>query len=376
MIPVILLLAAVAVAAVEEVTAYPVGEPPASAPTTTPSAEPKKDEDKVAGPTLSGYLLPTFALRRRAGALPKDTWAYGVQNTAAGLVLEQAILPTLGYTLYAELNVNELSFEEATIYVQPLAMLKLKVGRMLVPFMEESLAILTRRLFPDRAAPTSYFLSGTDLGVLAEVKVPGDIATVSGGVFNGNGVTIGEGKDRGRMYALRADVAPLGAVPATVDTKGGGPRVAAGTGLVYYPSVVFDDAGFVSAHASDVRLDLSLKVAVKGFSFQTEYMRRQRSDSVTDLIDRASGWYAQAAYYHQLTKVFGIASIARYGTVGSDQTFVRRTTRWLEAGMSLYTAKGDKPTGGGKLTLIYSGEFRPTEGDSAHGATLQYLLTF
>lgn len=373
MMPAALVL--VALAAVEEVTAYPVVDPPptkAEAPATTPHAD---DDATNKGPSFTGYLLPTFGMTYFPGALPKYSWFYGMQNTAAGLGLEQEVLPGVGYTLNAELNVDSLQFEEATLYYSPISAVKLKAGRMNVPFTLESTAIVTKRLFPERAAPTVFFLAGTDLGLLGELKIRDDLVVLHAGVFNGNGVAIGEGKDRGRMYALRVDVSPWGAVP-NVDTKHEGLRAGVGGSVVYYPSVVFDTAGFVSSHARDGRLDLSLTLAFMGLAFQAEYMRRQRSDSVTDLVDLASGWYAQTSYFYQLTKMFGVSPIARFGTMRWDQAFVPRNARWVEAGTSLYVAKGDKPAGGGKLTVIYSGQFLPINGVVAHGATLQYLLTF
>lgn len=323
-------------------------------------------------------------------------------DTYFGFVIEQKIMPIVGYTVeidadlgvvQAVTGVNIINnggtadattttsavlgsiFSEATVDFMPMDSLKIRLGEMFVPFQLDVLSVLSYNLLPTRAGPTSYFLPGlTDWGAMAQYKPFGDYFSIRAGVFNGNGVSIGTAKDQGLLLLLRADVAPMGVVPSSVDLEHGSPRVAIGYGLGYYPSEVFDSSGYVSTHASDLRMDASLKFAWQGFVFQGEYMFRQRTDSVTASVTQDSGWYAQGSYYVRASPKWGFAPVFRYGTVSSDTTFIPQVARWLEAGLAFYLLK--EKSYSSRIMVQYLGEFLPTEGDTAHGVNMSYLALF
>ncbi|MEZ4269874.1 MAG: hypothetical protein R3C68_00060 [Myxococcota bacterium] len=371
--------------------------------TGTKSDSETEDKSKL---KFSGYVYPFMSVRYRPDALPQQRWDAGAAETYVGFVLEGEPLPYIGYFVEIGLNVARVRaltsasavdkegdgtidtlatkdssvlgeiIEEATGHFIPTSWSRIKLGRMRVPFTVQALSPLTDLMFPQRPAPTTIFLSGTDLGALAEVTPLDGLIEASVGMFNGRGnITSGDRSERGWLYAARVDVNPLGEVPNNFDLKRGGPKVGVGAGATHYTAKVFDSAGFVNSKAKEMRLSASLRFSFWGLFLQGEWMTWRRTDNVNERDDRNTGGYVQGSFYLPFTSTFGIAPKLRYGSVQEDRSFLPRRTRWVEAGLSTFFGK-EEPGDVGRLNLSYTGEIRETEGETAHGATLSYLIKF
>jgi len=229
-------------------------------------------------------------------------------------------------------------------------------------------------MFPGRSAPNDVFLRGSDPGFLAEIDVDGRFQ-LAAGVFNGSGVSFGRANERGPLLALRIDGNPIGAFPFVEGDLDRGPfRIGLGGGLIYYPSTIYDAAGFQSSLARDLRLSGSFRLAGRGFFFQAELLRRQRTDSLSSRPDLATGAYGQLSYFVEIPEVFGFAPIARVGWTAQDQGFDPHHTIFIEGGLALYL--GPQPGTAPRLVLQYVGELRLTEEEEAHGGLAQLAVRF
>jgi hypothetical protein len=355
---------------------------------------------------ISGYVQPQFGVRYRPGAVPRDRTDYSAEQTRTGLIVEGNPIPAWRYTLHvvvgAELvgavteaesvdrdgdgEPDEVSFlsrastgialERAAIDWDPLENVGISVGQMRIPLTVENQISNTALMFPNRAAPGEIFLGGSDLGALGRLSARGDRLRVAAGVFNGTDPTSAiEESARGPLYAVRADVDPMGPMlGGGRDTERGTLRVGFGAGVLYYPSTTFDAAGFEGAQLRDLRASLSARAAARGFYLQGEILRRQRTDSLSSRPLVATGAYGQGSYYVPIAEGMAISPMARLGWIAEDQSFEPRETLWTEAGASLHLRTDRQSPDDLRLTLQYLGERRLTERETAHGAVAQLQL--
>jgi hypothetical protein len=260
-----------------------------------------------------------------------------------------------------------------------LVVLELTAGQLRIPFTAQNRSPNSAQVFPRRSAPNNVFLFGTDLGGLLSFSIFEERLELSGGVFNGTGRAAGESNERGALYAGRFDINPLGGFDfKDTDLERGKFRFGVGGGILYFPSRVFDSAGQATeSRARDLRMSGSVRMAVKGFSLQAEVFRRQRTDSLSSLPEIATGAYAQSSVYVPVYRMLGLAPAGRFGWTALDQSFDPRTTYHAEGGLAIYL--GNEKTQVRdmfKLIAQYTGEWRVTEQENAHGVSIQTQLKF
>ena len=366
--------------------------------------------------TISGYVQPQYTYRVRENARPRDQREFGAGATRAGIIFSGEPINRWTYTVHLVIGaqivnaitgvspvdrdgdgsiddiatrselapglfIEELSVNYRPVDFQPkdvkLVTLDLKLGQLRIPFTAANRSPNAALMFPRRSAPNNVFLFGTDLGGLASLGIYDDRVEVSGGVFNGTGLAIGESNERGALYATRIDVNPLGGFAFSEGDLDRGPfRFGVGGGLLYFPSRLFDDAGNdTRTRARDLRASASVRMAVRGLYLQGEFLRRQRTDSLSALPFLATGAYGQGSYFFPVYKNFSMAPVGRFGWTRLDESFDPRNTYYAEGGVALYLGNDDRPDVM-RFLLQYLGEWRVDEDESAQGAALQLQLRF
>lgn len=362
---------------------------------TRAAAEPDRDEARPI--ELSGYVQPQFGVRYRPGAVPRDRTDYSAGDTRAGFIVDGQPLEGWRYTLHLVVNAdvinavsqesggsdsalsrtqNAIELERAAVDWDPTANIGVSLGQMRIPFSVEGQISNTSLMFPNRAEANQVFLRGSDLGALARLSARDDKLRLAAGVFNGTDATSSiETGARGPLYAIRADIDPMGPMEdGGRDTLRGPLKFGFGAGVIYYPSTTFDSAGFEGPKMRDLRASLSARAAVRGVYLQAELLRRQRTDSLSSRPLIATGAYGQASYYMPLDDNMAISPMARLGWAVEDQSFDPRERVWTEAGMSLHLRTARQDPDDLRITLQYLGEHRLTERESAHGAVAQMQL--
>jgi hypothetical protein len=356
---------------------------------------------------ISGYVQPQFGIRYRPGEVPRDRTDYSADQTRAGVVVDGAPIEGWGYALHVVIgggivdavsgeavdsdgdgDPDEVSFlsraqtgielERAAVDWDPTENIGLSAGQMRIPFTVESQIANTSLMFPNRSAANEVFLRGSDLGALARLSLRGGRLRMAAGVWSGTDATSAVEEDaRGPLYAVRADIDPMGPLATGGRDRVGGPfRIGVGAGVLYYPATTYDAAGFEGPRIRDLRASVSARAAVHGFYIQGELLRRQRTDSLSSRPALATGAYGQASYYIPVGKSVAISPIARLGWSVEDQSFDPRETMWTEAGASLHLRTDRRDPDDMRLTLQYLGERRLSERESAHGAVAQIQLTW
>jgi len=398
--------------------APPAAPAPAPAPARAPEpgvagavvAPPPDAAPKTPRLEVSGYLAPGFGLKGRPDALPRDRLEYGFVG-GAGLIFKAAPFPMWSANLHIVLSsqllnlvtgaseadfngdnipdaivVSEQRFElpgklleEATVTFQPAQVFALRGGVLRIPFTVQQQSPNTALLFPNRSQPNEVFVSGSDLGVLAEGNFGDGRLRGSVGIFNGSslGLQLRKTVPRGIVYSFRADVNPFGDFPFWEgDAKRGRFRLGLGGGLLYRPETLFNDAGYTAGSADDVRVSASLRMAVAGLYVGIEYLHRTQTDTISSRPKVADGAYTQISYFIPVRPSFALAPIARLGITVENENVEPRQTGWLDAGFSFFPRADAPEPDALKLTLQYLLERRFTEGEDAHGFVAQVQLKF
>jgi hypothetical protein len=260
--------------------------------------------------------------------------------------------------------------DEASLTWSPPIPVSVRVGRFRVPFTAQAKSADTALLFPSRASPTSVFVGGSDLGVLASV-VGGELVSLGVGVFNGTGLSAGTGSEKGALLTARFDLTPLGEFAFDEAPDGNrSPRLGLGAGLLWHPAVVYDGAGEPSVRVQDFRGSFGGRMAVGGLYLAAEGLGRYQTDSLTSRPVIAWGGYAQGS----VSVPPGVEPLARVGLVEEDVSFDPQTVAFLEAGLNGYPGWGGEQPDAVRLTALYMGELRLTEGEPAHGLALRAQL--
>lgn len=370
--------------------------------------------------TIRGYVQPQYSYRVRRNARPRDQQEFGAGQTRAGLrfsgepikhwlynvhlvIGSQILQPITGVETVdfdgdgAIDNVSTTSqpapglfIEELTVDYRPVdfhgngddqehdvVIVDLKFGQMRIPFTAQNRSTNSALMFPRRSTPNNVFLFGTDLGGLFRIGILDDTVDILGGIYNGTGVAIDQTNSRGALYAGRLDINPLGGFPYSEGDLGRGPfKFGVGTGLLYYPTKVFDDAGNdTRTRARDLRASASVRMQVRGFYLQGEFLRRQRTDSLSSLPLIATGAYGQTSFFFPIYKNIGAAPVGRFGWTALDQSFDPLITYYGDAGAALYLGNAERADVL-RVLLQYVGEVRVTEQEQAHGAAVQVQLTW
>src|SRR5262249_33114696 len=157
------------------------------------------------------------------------------------------------------------------------------------------------QMFPLRPAPTALFFVGADNGALAHLTIGEGVGRIDGGIFDGSGLASGLATTNtviGPVMSLSAVVEPLGVM---ADPAGGyerGPfRFGVGLGAMYRIETVYDETGYASTHARDLRLDGAVRVGYKGLFLQGELLFRRQVDDLTLRPMMTTGTYGEVSYF-------------------------------------------------------------------------------
>ncbi len=370
---------------------------------------------------VSGYVQPQYTFRSRPGARPRDRQELGASATRAGILFEGEPVTRWSYTVHLVFGaalidrianadagktdgpggddyllvlerqtspgftVERLAVEYEPVRFKPkaseLVRVRLSLGQMRIPFTAQNRSQNFALMFPRRSTTNNVFLLGTDLGAQANAAIWDERFELSFGVYNGTGLAVSESNERGTLLASRVDIQPLGGFPYSEGDLDRGPfRLGVGAGLLYYPSRNFDNSGEDTTKRSrDLRASASLRLAVRGFYVQSEFLRRQRTDNLTNRPLVATGAYAQTSYFIALPATpnnrFGLAPAARFGWTELDQRFAPRAAMFTETGMLFYIGNDERPDVI-RILAQYQGEWRKSEAQQAHGATVQVQVRF
>lgn len=354
------------------------------------------------GPQISGFVKPALSVKYRPVAVPAQQLQVGFEETQGGLRLEETGR-RLDYHLYLYLtgetiqvltraipldtdndgnadkiftlttNAAKNLLREAWVNWNFNEGVKLKIGRMAVPFTSQAQSPDTELMFPNRASPNAVFLGQRDIGALASVTPQSETVSLQAGVFNGTGSGVGEVSQTGVLYALRFDLAPLG--PFSQDETGATQdpwKIGWGIGLVFRPYTLYDSAGYPSSGVVDTRATTSFRITGRNIHFLAEALARYTTDTLTDrpLIDY--GAFGQFGYYTRA----GIEPVVRLGWVNEDTSFSAQQVYWGEAGLNIYLPEPNVAAQPARLGVHYTNEYRYTEREMAHGASAQLLVYF
>lgn len=354
---------------------------------------------------LSGFVKPTFSAVSTPAALPEDRIRIGLSSSRAGLTFRGQPLDQWRYKVFFVVGsdtfpalvgakavdtdndgaVDRVDTEtrgalgdivrETSVSWVPSESIGIRAGRMPVPFTSAAQSADVALLFPDRAGPNDLFLADDDLGALLEANVPDGTLAIKAGLFNGTGTGPGGGQ-RGVLYLARVDLQPLGEFSFDeTNPLRSEPKVGIGAGLIWHPYQAFDGVGFSRLQINDLRGSASLRVGLAGLSLSLEGLHRYQLDNLTARPIIASGAYVQGGW--RLPSA--IEPIGRIGWAAEDRSFAPRTTLWLEGGFNLYPAFGNEDESlrdDVRMTFVYQGENRITEGEFAHGAVASVVLSF
>ncbi|HHO50513.1 MAG TPA: hypothetical protein ENK18_06465 [Deltaproteobacteria bacterium] len=354
---------------------------------------------------LSGFVKPTFSAVLRPSALPREQLKVGLASSAAGLTFQGQPLEQWRYKVFFVVGSQTFPalvsarvvdtdndgavdrvetsssgalgdiVRETSVSWVPSSGFRIRTGRMPVPFTSAAQSADVALLFPDRAGPNDLFLADDDLGALIEAGAIGGEVAMKTGVFNGSG-TGASGSERGVLYLARFDLQPLGAFsfdetnPLRTE-----PRVGIGAGLIWHPYRAFDGVGFPRLQINDLRGSVSLRLGLAGLTLSLEGLHRYQFDSLTARPIVASGAYVQGGW--RLPSA--VEPIGRLGWAAEDRSFAPRTTLWTEGGINIYPAFGNEDESlrdNVRMSFVYQGEHRLTEGESAHGAVASLILGF
>ena len=365
----------------------------------TASASPAVAAD---GPEISGFVKPSLSLKYRPVAVPAEQIQVGFEETKGGLRLEEEGR-RLDYHLYLYLTGETVTvltraipldtdndgnadkiFTLSTSAAKNLLReawvrwnfnegVKLKLGRMAVPFTSQAQSPDTELMFPNRASPNAVFLGQRDIGALATLTPQSERVSLQGGVFNGTGAAVGEVSQTGVLYAMRLDVHPLGPFSQVETGATQDPwKVGWGIGLVVRPYTVYDSSGYPSSGVVDTRATTSFRLTGRNLHFLAEGLARYSTDTLTDrpLIDY--GAFGQVGYYTRS----GVEPVFRLGWVSEDTTFSPQQIYWGEAGMNIHLPESNPEIKPARLGVHYTNEYRYTEQEMAHGASVQMLVYF
>ena len=376
-------------------------EPATDKAPTEPDEEKKREYGKGTGLdwlAISGYGRAGFRFAHRPDALPADRNDFGFSGAVSVEVEAQPfemwhalvnvefndqalrVLQSDGTGGTESTRIAGTIIQEATMRFVPAEWFRIRAGMVRIPFTLSSQLNNNRTMFPSRSNSNELFLSGSDVGAMAEGNFGDGIFTPSIGVFNGDslGLRIANARETGVVVSFRADVNPFGKFDrGTSDPLRGKFRLGLGGGLLIRPLTAFDKSTLTEPRdVLDVRFSASLRMAVRGLFFSAEYLRRQQTDNFTFRPEVADSANAQLAFFFTTIDSLALEPLARVGFTAADQTFDPRLTGFTDAGINIYPAADGEEPDDVRLTLQYHGERRFTEVEDAHEGRVSALVQF
>jgi Phosphate-selective porin O and P len=263
---------------------------------------------------------------------------------------------------------------------------EIAMGQWKVPFTASQVTSDFNMLFPERAMPVEGFKYGdvkvsgfgwsreagvAVLGSMAEKKLDYQL-----GIFNGNGTNVWPPPDSGPLVVLRLHAAPLGELKYDeADMEHGKFRVALGTGAAVNFTPAYKDNGSKIGDTRDLRINTELRVAVSGFTMQSELIYGQIFAAEGDNPAPSLGTYAQIGYVIPV----GVAPAFRWSRLDPSLEDDGDGLTQLEGAVSWYLPGAKKTHLGHKVKLI--GAWATTLMDEAdhpvnHTAMLSGVISF
>jgi phosphate-selective porin O/P len=231
----------------------------------TPASSPPASSTEAAGPSvkLTGYIQA------------RETYRSGVGLTGsinrARLAASGTVAKNVSWRIQGEFRTGSVgtgkasvSLQDAYVRYQP-GSFGIQAGQFKTPFTREFITSLTDVETADRATVVDSLAPKRDIGLMADYAI-GALATVTAGVFNGEGQNVTANTDSTLLWIGRATVRPVA-------------YLSLGTNLARYGS-------------DSTRYGLDGSLEYMGAALKGEYIEQHREGGGVD----DKGWYAQATY--------------------------------------------------------------------------------
>ena len=370
--------------------------------------------------TIEGYVQPQYTFRQRSGTRPRFRREFGAEDTRAGikfggepvdrwsyrihlvfgsrmvnLVRGVSVIDYEGDGVIEGLDIQEevapgITIEQLWVDYQPVRFvqsvrgkdmeivgLHFTLGQMRAPFTRQNQTQNDNLLFPRRNQISNVFRLVPDLGGQTELHFADRRARLTGGIFNGTGLAFDASRERGPLYAGRVDIEPLGEMAqCECDILVRRFLFGVGGSLLYRPYRLFDEVGNDTlTRVRDLYASASVRLAAYGFYAQGEFIRRQRTDNLSERPFISTGAYGQMTYFFRINETLGLAPLGNVGWVLLDEASNPQRRYFTQDGIALYMANDVYPDAL-RVSLLYLGEWRLDEQESAQGGTVQIQLKF
>lgn len=318
---------------------------------------------------VDGYVLPQFEYVSLPSALPRDQTQYGARGSRAGFALHGTPIEGWSYLVHvvvfpagteslallsptptppaSSVTVSTatgtaIDVEEATVTYRPVEWYLAKLGVVRIPFSPAEETPVPAQMFPFRAAQTTAFQNGADVGFLNTLPLFDARLQANVGVFLGSSLGTFSPTEtvRGVAVAGSIEAHPLGAMSLREgDEKRGPLRVALGGGAIYRAATSYDATGYEASHFADSRVDVSVRASWRGLYVQGEYLRHLQTDDLSGRPVVDSGGYGEASYYQPVGPV-ALEPLFRAGTLSANEQFAERSFTSYEGGLAFYPNAG------------------------------------
>jgi hypothetical protein len=231
------------------------GPTPASAPAAPPPSPPSV--------RLTGYVQARETYREGVGLTGSINRA---RLTAYGIAAKDVTWRIQGEFRTGSVGAGKasVSLQDAYIRYKP-GNFGIQAGQFKTPFTLEFIRSLADVETADRATVVDSLAPKRDIGIMADYAI-GAVATVTAGVFNGDGQNVTANADSSLLWVGRATVRPIAYLTA--------------------------GASVASYQSDSTRYGVDASLDYRGASLKAEYIGQHRDRGGLD----DKGWYAQAIY--------------------------------------------------------------------------------
>ncbi len=295
------------------------------APTTAPAAAPTAAPTKAAAPaTTAPAAAPTAAATKAAPASSgvklsgylqaRETWQEHAGLTGsinrARLTASGGLASAFTWRIQGEFRTGNVGNGKASVSLTDAYIrwkhgdLGVQAGQFKTPFTKEYITSLADLETADRSTVVDSLASKRDIGVMADYEIH-KLVTVSGGVFNGEGVNLTSNRDSTLLGVARVAVRPI-------------PDLSIGGNVARY----FGDS---TRYGADVSYE------GPRFTARAEYVAQSR-DSVGGKKDH--GWWGLGG----IRVVDAVQLVGKYEDFRRDQISLQQRNRAWTAGANLFLA--------------------------------------